>query len=94
MAHCFYCGREVNEKIYRSSLCEACGKPLKICKNCRFYAPGEKYDCREHIADPVYDKERENYCDYYQPSADPWEGNQQRKKAEDAKKKFNSLFDF
>ena len=94
MAHCYFCGREVQEKIFRSSLCEECGKPLKICRNCRFYAPGEQHDCREHIAEAVFDKERENFCDYFSPAEGTWEGDQQRRKAEEAKQKFRSLFDF
>ncbi len=94
MAYCYFCGQELpyGERIYRTTMCEACGKPLKICRNCTFYAPGETYDCREHISDPVHDKERENLCDYFSPYEGPWKGNEKKKKQEEARKKFDSLF--
>lgn len=90
---CVLCGSPLPEgKIYRSDSCGSCGKPLKSCKNCKFYAPGKQYDCSEHISEPVFDKERENYCDYYQPNRSF--GNQKGKnKADDARDAFNSLFD-
>ncbi len=96
MAHCYYCGTELpyGEKVYRSTLCTMCEKPLKICRNCEFYLSGAKHDCREPIAEPVYDKERANSCDLFSPSPGPWHGDDEQKKQADARKKLNSLFNF
>ena len=65
---------------------------MKICKNCRFYDPGAKYECREHIQDPVREKEQENFCEYFSAADGPWspEDNKTKKQARD---RFNSLFD-
>jgi hypothetical protein len=68
MRACFFCGQGVaeGERIYRSSSCAACGKDLKICRNCRFYSAGAHWDCLESIQDPVNDKERANFCEFFQ----------------------------
>ena len=55
-------------KIYRDDTCGQCGKSLRSCRNCLYYAPGRKYDCKEHIAEQVTDKESANYCDYFSPN--------------------------
>jgi len=64
---CWYCGEIIAdpEPIGRSSRCETCGKDLRSCKNCRFFLPGSRGDCRETSAEPVSDKERANFCDWF-----------------------------
>ena len=68
MKACHFCGRELpeGERVYRSSTCAGCGKDLKICRNCRFYSAGAHWDCLETIHDPVADKERANFCEFFQ----------------------------
>jgi hypothetical protein len=39
-----------------------------VCRNCRFYAPGRPNDCLEPVADPVADKQRANFCGYFEPA--------------------------
>jgi hypothetical protein len=46
--------------------CEACGKDLHACLNCRFFKAGARWDCAETIEAQVSDKERRNYCDFFQ----------------------------
>jgi hypothetical protein len=48
-----------------NEICEACGKDLHACVNCRFYKPGARWDCTETIQEPVADKEARNHCDWY-----------------------------
>jgi hypothetical protein len=68
MKACHFCGRQVpeGERVYRSSSCAGCGRDLKICLNCRFYSAGAHWDCLESIHDPVADKERANFCEFFQ----------------------------
>jgi hypothetical protein len=68
---CYHCGEamEAGKKPGRSEACPTCGRDLRCCKNCRFYSPGAHWDCAETIPDPVADKERGNFCDYF--SVDP-----------------------
>jgi len=64
---CWYCGMPVSdpEPIGRSSRCLSCGKDLRSCKNCRFFLPGGRGDCRESSAEEQTDKERANFCDWF-----------------------------
>ena len=67
MRVCFFCGARLEEKqeVHRSSTCSSCGRDLKICLNCRFYSKGIHNDCLETSAEPVRDKDRSNFCDYF-----------------------------
>ncbi|MDR1839211.1 MAG: hypothetical protein LBQ93_06475 [Treponema sp.] len=95
---CWYCGSPVTDSqpIGRSARCSDCGKDLRSCKNCRFFLPGTRGDCRESSAEPNPDKERANFCDwfsldekYLSQSADQ---SNERKKAEASRAAFDNLF--
>jgi hypothetical protein len=64
---CWYCGEIIDdpEPIGRSLRCKTCGKDMRSCKNCRFFLPGSRGDCRESSAEPQSDKERANFCDWF-----------------------------
>ena len=64
---CWFCGSPVTgpEPIGRSFRCPDCGRDLRSCRNCRSYLPGIRGDCRESQAEPVADKERGNFCDWF-----------------------------
>jgi hypothetical protein len=68
MHACTFCGTAVENprEVYRNSTCSRCGKDLKICLNCRFYSPGAHWDCAETIDEPVADKDRSNFCTFFQ----------------------------
>ena len=93
---CWKCGTDnkVENPVSRSAVCENCGADLRCCKNCAFYAPGSHYDCRENVDELVTDKERANFCGYFKYSADSagTKSSAENKKADDARKAFNSLF--
>jgi hypothetical protein len=40
-----------------------------VCRNCAFYAAGAYNDCREPCAERVVDKERANFCEFFQLGA-------------------------
>jgi len=93
---CWYCGEIISDPdpIGRSLRCSQCGKDLRSCKNCRFFLPGQRGDCKESSAEPVSDKERANFCDWF--SLDPkYRGKtagQKNEKATEAKTAFDNLF--
>ncbi|NLK45368.1 MAG: hypothetical protein GX297_01755 [Treponema sp.] len=91
---CWKCGTEniVENSISRSAVCSNCNADLRCCKNCSFYSPGAHYDCRETIEELVSDKERANFCDYFDYNKIPIEKNNTQKKAEEARNAFNKLF--
>ncbi|MGM0431108.1 MAG: hypothetical protein ACQEQU_00175 [Spirochaetota bacterium] len=95
MGVCFFCGAEIpqSEPIHRSTLCRACGNNVKICKNCRFYDTGAAHECREPISEPVTDKERANFCDYFSLSvASQSSAMRAAEEKARAKEAFNKLF--
>jgi len=68
---CWACGNRLSAPDYtREGECPQCRKPTHVCRNCRFYEPGRPNDCQEPVAEPVTDKQRANFCDYFEPGSD------------------------
>ena len=66
---CWACGQELTADRYqREGECPQCRKQTHVCRNCRFYEPGRPNDCQEPVAEYVRDKDRANFCDYFEPS--------------------------
>jgi hypothetical protein len=86
MIMCWYCGSPVAEKepFGRSLPCNVCGKDLRSCRNCKFFVSGARGDCRETNAEPVTDKERANFCDWF--SLNPAYRNETSGKKDDMEK--------
>jgi len=67
---CWKCGASVDAlplPLGRAAECPACRAELHVCRLCEFYDPRVSQACREPIADAVKDKERANFCGYFQP---------------------------
>ncbi len=88
---CFKCGErtEFDRKLGYRVECSQCGEDLHCCKNCRFYDPSAYNECRETSADVVREKERANFCDYFE--AKEGEGKKSDPSA-DLKKAAEALF--
>ena len=65
---CHSCGREIKSigKIQRKDECPHCNADAHCCKNCRLFDPGKSNQCTESQADYVKDKDRANFCDFFQ----------------------------
>ena len=69
---CWHCGRPLEKADYgRENSCLGCGKATRVCRNCRRYAHGRPNDCEEPMAERVTDKQRANFCDWFDPSPEP-----------------------
>lgn len=67
---CWSCGEALSASHYqREGECPRCRKQTHVCRNCRFYQPGRPNDCQEPVAEAVTDKQRANFCDYFEPAA-------------------------
>ena len=68
--NCWHCGREIDtrERVGFRDSCPGCDRPLHACRNCEFYDPAYHNQCREPAAEPVVDKDRANFCEYFAPS--------------------------
>jgi hypothetical protein len=71
---CQFCGAPMNvgDPIPRDAECDACRRDLRCCRNCRFYDVRYNNSCRESSADPVEDKDRRNFCEYFSFSDAPY----------------------
>ncbi len=87
---CFHCGEdiEIEGKVSRSEVCPKCSSSVKCCMNCRFYDKSAHNQCLEPAAEWVSVKDRSNFCEYFEPSAQKSDGSVPG----EAKKKWNSLF--
>ena len=95
---CWKCGKkgEIAKPGFRD-VCPTCGKDLHACRNCRFYAPGVYRDCSETVPDGLTDKERGNFCEYFQVNPKVFSGSGgaaagPAAKGRDAKGEFDKLF--
>lgn len=52
-------------KITRTEECPYCSTSLHCCRMCSFYDPKCYNECRESNADRITDKEKANFCDYF-----------------------------
>ncbi len=88
---CWKCKQEIKlETITRTSECPECKTDLHSCKNCFNYSPESHYECHETIEDPIFDKEKANFCDSFKVRR-VFSTNQTNKQLE-AKKAFDALF--
>jgi hypothetical protein len=70
---CWKCGAPLESEpqpLARLAACPTCHADLHVCRLCIFYDPGVADHCREPIAETVQDKERANFCGYFQPRPD------------------------
>ena len=67
---CYSCGNSwaYPPPLSRRSECPKCRRDAKVCRNCQFYDPGAHHECRESSAEWVKEKEKGNFCGYFEPS--------------------------
>jgi hypothetical protein len=98
MKLCHHCGRELQllAKIQRTDGCPYCHSDLKCCLNCRLHDPGANNQCLEPQAEWVTDKDKSNFCEFFDfrvtsPLSTPGAGGAQSD-ARRAKDAFDALF--
>lgn len=66
---CWRCGHSLEElslPLGRVDECPGCRSQLHVCRMCVFFDPATIKQCREDDADEVMEKERANFCEYFQ----------------------------
>jgi hypothetical protein len=68
--NCFSCNHvsTFSDNVGFREECIQCRADMHVCKNCEFYDSKSYNECRESSADPVKEKERANFCDFFRPS--------------------------
>lgn len=99
---CQTCGTPVplDEPIPRDSECAKCRTDLRCCRNCRHWDERYNNQCTEPQADPVQDKTRRNFCEFFYFSRAAFAGpggpatgpGASRDRAAEARAKLEALF--
>lgn len=65
--HCHRCGWvwPYREAPGRNDTCPQCRADLRVCLNCARYDERAAQQCREPRAEPVADKDRANFCEWF-----------------------------
>jgi len=89
---CFSCYKEIefNDSIGRRDECPYCRNDLHVCKNCRHYDPKVYNECKETQAEVIREKERANFCDFFESGGAG--GNSARETAEALRARAEALF--
>jgi hypothetical protein len=92
--HCHNCGWEWKDEgpPGRSDTCAQCHAELRVCLNCARHDPRAAYECAEPKADPVLDKDRANYCEWFAFAKRVYRPKTGRDRAADARDAFKKLF--
>ena len=71
VVRCFNCGHQTSPSraITVQSVCEKCGEDVHICRNCLYFDPGARWECRKEIQTPVRSKTVRNECPLFTPQA-------------------------
>jgi ribosomal protein L40E len=70
---CFRCGatlRSLPLPLSRQDQCPFCSVYLHVCMMCESFDPNVSNQCREDDAEPVHEKERANFCEWFRPGTD------------------------
>lgn len=86
---CWRCGASLEAltlPLSRLDECPGCGVHVHVCRLCEFFAPARPRQCREDDAEEVMEKEKVNFCEWYQPATGAFDplraGEGERAKAE------------
>lgn len=88
---CWKCGTSlaaVPIPFARAAECPACRTDIHVCKQCLYYDTRAAKQCREPVADDVNNKERANFCGYFQPNPHAY----QPRTAADTRAQLDALF--
>jgi len=66
---CSECGEKIPVSVVvgHEDKCPRCHHELHTCRNCRFFDPAYNNQCRESRAEPVADKRKANFCEFFEP---------------------------
>lgn len=91
MPSCVFCGTEIEiiDRVGRLSECPHCKKDLHSCLQCKLYDRSFHNQCRESQSGYISDKERSNFCEFFDFGRDV---TSEKVQIDEAKKKLDGLF--
>ncbi|MBI2898077.1 MAG: hypothetical protein HYY06_31275 [Deltaproteobacteria bacterium] len=87
---CHKCRQEIvfEVKMARTDGCPHCGVDLHCCKNCKYWDVSAHNQCKEHITEYITDRERANYCTFFEFNV----GEREADQTSSARVKLDALF--
>ena len=66
---CHLCGERILNvgTPLKGDVCEKCNAVVWCCKNCSFFDPGARYECRKPIPERIAKKDQLNECEHFSP---------------------------
>src|SRR6266568_294762 len=65
VSRCAECGSVLQGLADPSGACPKCGAALHSCKQCTYFDPAERFECREHVPERIARKDAANNCAFY-----------------------------
>lgn len=91
---CYRCGESLAAltlPFSRRDMCPACSAHVHVCRMCSSFDPRVTGQCLEDDAEDVLDKDRVNFCDWFEPRGDAFDPSQRSAQAR-AESELASLF--
>ena len=91
---CYNCNHSLaalSLPLSRRDLCASCGVHLHVCRMCVAYDPAVTRQCREDDADDVLEKDRLNFCEWFEPAEGAFDAGRNARHQE-AKAELDGLF--
>src|SRR3989441_6297678 len=63
---CAACGATLQPGIAIDSSCSKCGAALHSCRQCTFFDPGARFECRKPIPARIANKQAQNTCELFE----------------------------
>ena len=64
---CAACGATVQANIVMDSSCSKCNADLHTCRQCTYFDPGARFECRKPITTRIANKGARNTCELFAP---------------------------
>jgi hypothetical protein len=93
VSRCFQCGVLLPAMQDFSGNCPRCGAALHSCKQCAYFDPSARFECRQNIPVRIPRKDAPNTCEWFAPKVTvEKETSSGATRAEDARRAFENLF--
>ncbi len=66
-SRCFSCASTLPASTDFSGLCPKCGAELHCCKQCAYFEPSARMQCRKPIPERIAVKDKANECEFFSP---------------------------
>jgi hypothetical protein len=93
LSRCAQCGTILPATADPGGQCPKCGAALHCCKQCTYFDPGSRFECRQPIPERIARKDAANNCTFYLMKVTvERETSSGAVRVDDARKAFDNLF--